>query len=178
MGITYIFYDKALKTQGLRDSGAVPVRARWGLPAAWYTIIAVGFTCIFQGYGIMSPSTFDGLTFFFDYAAIFIFVGIFLVWKLLKRTAFVRPSEADLHRGTRELDAYSIECEEELENRKQTLLERAIDVSFVDSRNASAANRFCRECSDRGCSDLKCPVSYEGGPWRNGLACGLVLAVY
>jgi yeast amino acid transporter len=131
MGITYVYFDRALKAQGHRDNDFLPVKARWPLASAWYVIIVVGFTCIFQAYTIMSPTTFDGLSFFFDYAAIFIFVAIFTGWKLVKRTKFVKPHEADLVTDLASLDVYTGECEAELADASRSKLDRFLDVSTI-----------------------------------------------
>ncbi|PHH79392.1 hypothetical protein CDD80_4951 [Ophiocordyceps camponoti-rufipedis] len=93
MSITFLFYYRACKAQGV-DRSKLPYYG-WGQP--WCAIIALVFmmfVVIFYGYSAFTPWSVDG--FFRHYTMQLVAPILFFGWKLYKRTSLVRPHEADL----------------------------------------------------------------------------------
>ena len=58
---------------------------------------------IFNGFYVFSPFSVDD--FITAYVGIPIFAVFYVFWKVLKRTKFVKASEADIHTGKAAMDA-------------------------------------------------------------------------
>lgn len=50
---------------------------------------------------------------------IFVSLGVFIIWKVVKRTKFIKPIEADLTTGLDEIEAHEAEYYAQLEESKQ-----------------------------------------------------------
>jgi amino acid transporter len=105
ISVTYIFFYRACKAQGL-DRKTLPYRGYFQpygayIGAAWMSIMV-----FFFGYSSFLEGNWDTLTFFSYYTMAFVAIITFTGWKLLKRTRFVRPSEADLVWDRPIIDAY------------------------------------------------------------------------
>lgn len=109
MLIVYFGWYRACKAQGL-DRNTLPFKT----PYAPYTpAIALGLGClamIFVGFDVFDP--FDVRGFITSYFALVFGGGTFLFWKIVKRTKFVKPEEADLISGKAEVDAECRQWEE------------------------------------------------------------------
>lgn len=81
----------------------------WTYPVGpWIAVILNSFFVLVQGWTCFSPS-FDGVSFVSFYIELPVMLVMFVVWKLVKRTKFVKLSEMDL-----ETDVYT-EADEEKE---------------------------------------------------------------
>ncbi|KAF2247463.1 amino acid transporter-like protein [Trematosphaeria pertusa] len=103
MCTTYLFFYRALQAQGIsRDS--LPYKG-WGQP---YVAIAgvVLFSVILAIYGYATFYAFDVGTFFTYYAMCFVCIILWVGFKLVKRSKFVRPEDADLVWERPRIDAY------------------------------------------------------------------------
>lgn len=98
----WIAFHRALKAQGIsRDS--LPWKAPL-MPYAAY--VGVGFgslVLLFIGFDVFVP--FDVQGFITSYFGIAFAAFVFVLWKIVKRTSFVKASEADLVSGKAEIDA-------------------------------------------------------------------------
>ncbi|KJZ79457.1 hypothetical protein HIM_00926 [Hirsutella minnesotensis 3608] len=93
MSVTFIFYYRACKTQGV-DRSTLPYYG-WGQP--YCAIIALSFqslVVLFYGYGAFTPWSVE--SFFRHYTMQIIAPVLFLGWKFLKGTRYVRSHETDL----------------------------------------------------------------------------------
>ncbi|KAH3670362.1 hypothetical protein WICMUC_004858 [Wickerhamomyces mucosus] len=114
MSLTFIFFYKAVKRQGLdRDSFTFK---SWFQP---YTAI-FGFICSFtmmwvNGYNVFTKGNWDYQSFLFNYLAIFVDIGLFIFWKLFKRTKFRNPESVDLFTGLDEIELHEREYTQMLE---------------------------------------------------------------
>ena len=106
MDITYIFFYRACQAQGF-DRKQLPY-CGWFQPwcawigLAWETLIVFCF-----GYGAFrGPGHFSVDSFFSSYVMLGVFPVLYIFWKLLKRTPFVKPHEADLVWERPAVDAY------------------------------------------------------------------------
>ena len=57
-------------------------------------------------YTVFLPGFWDVPTFLFGYFMIFLCPVLFLVWKLIHKTKFVKPHEADLKKDLDEIEEY------------------------------------------------------------------------
>lgn len=80
-GSTWLRFNAGLKEQGLRKD-YIPVRSRWQPFSAWYGLIAAVFTSVFCGWQLFAPGAFVVADFIFAYAAFFITIALFLIWKV------------------------------------------------------------------------------------------------
>ncbi|PHH63758.1 hypothetical protein CDD81_5523 [Ophiocordyceps australis] len=93
MSVTFLFFYRACKAQGV-DRKTLPYYG-WGQP--YCAIIALFFqtlVVLFYGYEAFAP--WDVANFFRHYSMQILAPILFIGWKLLKRTRFVRPHETDL----------------------------------------------------------------------------------
>ncbi|KAK3670370.1 hypothetical protein LTR78_009723 [Recurvomyces mirabilis] len=103
MCITYIFFYRAVKAQGI-DRRTFPYRG-WFQPYSAY-IGLVWMVCIVSCYGYSSFTPWSVSTFFSYYTMVIVSPALFIIWKVLKRTKFVKPHEADLMWERPVIDAY------------------------------------------------------------------------
>jgi amino acid transporter len=59
------------------------------------------------GYTVFLPGKWDVPTFFFSYTMIGVFPVLFVSWKLLKKTKWLKPEDVDLRQGVEEIEEYS-----------------------------------------------------------------------
>lgn len=93
MSITFIFYHRACKAQGL-DRRTLPYYGRFQPYGAYIAVVIQVLILIFNGYTYIKP--FDVVGFFQTYTMQILAPILFIGWKLVKRTRFVKPHEADL----------------------------------------------------------------------------------
>jgi len=103
MCITFIFYHRACKAQGF-DRKTLPYYGYFQPYCAWVALIwLIVVTCIY-GYTVYLP--WDVSSFFSNYAMQIFIPPLFIIWKLIKKTKFVHPLEADLVWEKPIVDAY------------------------------------------------------------------------
>lgn len=71
-----------------------------------YGLVFVTIIMFIQGYTVFFPSWWKVGTFFTYYTMIFVCIVLFVGWKVIKKTKFVRPEEADLVWDKPIIDAY------------------------------------------------------------------------
>lgn len=103
MSITFIFYYRACKAQGL-DRSKLPYYGRFQPYGAYIAIFVQVLILIFSGYRSIKP--FDATVFFQTYTMQILAPILFIGWKVIKRTRFIRPHEADLVWERPHIDAY------------------------------------------------------------------------
>lgn len=103
MTTTYLCFYRACKAQGL-DRKTLPYYGRF---QPWCGIIGlIWMILIVLGYGYSSFDPWSVQNFFIYYAMLILAPITFLGWKLIKRTRFVGPLEADLVWERPVIDAY------------------------------------------------------------------------
>lgn len=101
MLLTYIAFHKARTVQGL-DPASLPYRAPLG---PWLAYMGVFWGCLslfFLGWDSFVP--FDTNGFVTSYFALAFGFVTYFGWKIVKRTKWVVPAEADLFSGKKEID--------------------------------------------------------------------------
>lgn len=101
MIITFLGFYHARQLQGM-DPATLPYRAPWAPYTTYFALMLGILALIFVGYDAFVP--FDTRSFVTAYFALMFAPFMFILWKVVKRTKFVRPSEADLYSGKKEVD--------------------------------------------------------------------------
>lgn len=130
MSITYLCFYRACMAQGL-DRRAFHYRA-WFQP---YTAIFAGVIlwCVIGilGYRVFMPGRWLVDTFLYDYLMIFVSLAVFLLWKFIKRTKFIKPAEADLTTGLDEIEEHEYQYYAELEANPKKLGRFRLALSWI-----------------------------------------------
>jgi len=105
MCITYLFFKRALKAQGI-DRKTLPYIGWHTTFCAWWGIGGCTFVVIMQGYQVFYPALWSVGDFFTWYCMLIAAAVFYPGWKLIKRTKVVKPEEADLVWERPIIDAY------------------------------------------------------------------------
>lgn len=93
MAVTYLFFYRACKAQGI-DRSQFPYFGYFQPYTAWIGVIGEGCVILFFGYESFRP--WNLTSFFTNYTLVVFAIITFTSWKLLHRTKLVKPTEADL----------------------------------------------------------------------------------
>ncbi|KAK5169383.1 uncharacterized protein LTR77_005358 [Saxophila tyrrhenica] len=104
MSITYIFFYRACKAQGI-DRRSFPYYGKFQPYCGWIGLIWMSTIVCVYGYQSYTPS-FDVESFFSYYTMLILAPILFLGWKLIKRTRLVPAREVDFVWERPTLDAY------------------------------------------------------------------------
>ncbi|OWB71346.1 hypothetical protein B5S31_g1032 [[Candida] boidinii] len=103
--ITYLFFRRAFNVQ-VGDRSKLPFKS-WGQPYISYYALFMTFSMLWvQGYTVFLPGNWSVESFLFSYLMIFIDIGLYIFWKVYKRTPFVKPEDADITTGLAEVEAH------------------------------------------------------------------------
>ncbi|KAJ5128203.1 hypothetical protein N7526_006369 [Penicillium atrosanguineum] len=120
LSITYIRFYRELKYHGVPRS-SLPFKSPFQPFMAWFDLIFSSTVAFFNGFDAFFPGHFSAKSFIPPYIDIPIFACLFLGYKIVKRTKFVKIEEMDLWSGKEEAD--QLECEWE-EPKPRHFLER------------------------------------------------------
>lgn len=99
----HIHMDRALRAQGyLRDD--LPYSTKFGPFAAWFSGILSLVLLLTGGFVNFIPGHFDIESFFTRYFIIPLAIGLFVFWKLYKKTKYLSPKEVDLQSIFRDIE--------------------------------------------------------------------------
>ncbi|PBP17253.1 hypothetical protein BUE80_DR011920 [Diplocarpon rosae] len=101
MAFTFIKWKKACDAQGL-DRNLLPQKSFWQPFSAWYALVGCTIMAFVGGYTVFLDDYWDVPDFLFSYLMIFVFPIIFVGWKVLKQTKWLKPHEVQLR--TTEVD--------------------------------------------------------------------------
>lgn len=93
MSVTFIFYYRACKAQGI-DRKTMPYYGKFQPYCAYIALFVQTLVVIFYGYTAFTPWSVE--SFFRNYTMQILAPILFFGWKFYKRTSFVKPHEADL----------------------------------------------------------------------------------
>ncbi|KAM0245257.1 hypothetical protein ACHAQJ_010603 [Trichoderma viride] len=103
MSTTYLCFYRACKVQGV-DRKTFPYFG-WGQPYGAIIAFVIQLLVV-GGYGYRAFMPWDVSAFFRSYTMQLLAPALFIFWKVVKRTRFVRPSEVDLVWQRPTIDAY------------------------------------------------------------------------
>ncbi|GME77033.1 unnamed protein product [Ambrosiozyma monospora] len=107
MMVTYLHFYRACKVQGI-NRFEMPLQdwmTKLQPYPAIFCLVCMSLIVMFLGAQAFIP-TFDKNSFLYYYLMVFIDMFLFILWKLVKRTKFVKPEEADLISGLAEVDEH------------------------------------------------------------------------
>ena len=102
VSVAYIQFHKALIAQGV-DRNTLVFKSPFQPYLAYFSLFYFAIITLFNGFWVFKPFGIED--FATSYIGIPIYLLLYLFWKIFKRTAFVRPSEADIFTGKAALDA-------------------------------------------------------------------------
>jgi len=105
MCFTFLKFHKACQAQGL-DRDTLPYKGMCQPYAAWYGLVCTFIMTFVGGYTVFLNGKWAVADFLFSYLMVFAFPVLFVFWKVLKRTKWVSPSEADLVTDLAEIEEY------------------------------------------------------------------------
>ncbi|PGH08253.1 hypothetical protein AJ79_06039 [Helicocarpus griseus UAMH5409] len=106
IGVTFIHFKRALDAQGVsRDS--LPYKGWFQPYLAYYACTGTLIMAFVGGYTVFLPGKWSIPTFFFSYTMIGVCPVLFVGWKLIKKSKYLKPHEVDLFRNVAEIDDYT-----------------------------------------------------------------------
>lgn len=103
MSLTYIFYYRACKAQGV-DRRTLPYYGYFQPYCAYFAVVWMFLVACYYGYTTYMP--WDVSTFFSNYTMQLFIPWLYPIWKIIKKTKIVKPHEADLVWEKPIVDAY------------------------------------------------------------------------
>ncbi|KAK1715285.1 amino acid permease [Colletotrichum lupini] len=100
---TYIRFYQCLRHNGI-DRDTLPYKAPMQPFLAYFAIVFCLVVAFFNGFDAFFPGRFSAKTFLPPYIDIPIFLSLFLGYKFVKKTKFVKISEMDIWSGKAEID--------------------------------------------------------------------------
>ncbi|KAF1911701.1 amino acid permease/ SLC12A domain-containing protein [Ampelomyces quisqualis] len=105
MCFTFLRFYKACQAQGL-DRNTLPYKGILQPYAAWYGLITTFVMTFVGGYTVFLEGMWDVPSFLFSYLMVFLFPVLFIGWKLMKRTKWLKPHQVDLVTDLAEIEDY------------------------------------------------------------------------
>ena len=103
INITYLRFYYGLRQNGI-SRASLPWKAPFQPFLAYFGVCFCSIVALFNGFDAFFPGKFSAKTFIPPYIDIPIFLGLFLGYKLIKRTKVLKLSEMDLWSGKAEID--------------------------------------------------------------------------
>jgi len=102
--VSSIRFHAALKAQNV-DLATLPMRARGNPWIAWAALWFFSIIIFFNGFSVFTKGNWSVDDFVVDYIGIPIFFALFIFWKLVRRSKWLKPEEVDLYTGKAAIDA-------------------------------------------------------------------------
>lgn len=103
---TYIRFHKACVAQGL-DRNTLPFTGRFQPWLAYYGLFFTFIMTFVGGYTVFLPGNWGVADFLFSYLMIFVFPVLFIGWKIIKKTKYLKPEEVDLYQDVADIEEYT-----------------------------------------------------------------------
>jgi amino acid transporter len=87
------------------DRSTLVFKAPFQPYGSWFALIYFAVVILSSGYEIFTAGRWDTITFVTTYIGVPLYFGLFLFWKIWRRTKFVKAEEADIWTGKAALDA-------------------------------------------------------------------------
>jgi yeast amino acid transporter len=127
--IAHLRFRKAWRVQGY-STDDIPYTAAFGIWGSWIGLLIAGLALVSQFYIALFPigKTPNAKSFMEAYLTVPIVAFFFIVWKVLKRTRFVKASETDIITGRREMNVAQLKAEEAEKLKKMNVFKRAYAI--------------------------------------------------
>ncbi|KAG9240818.1 amino acid transporter-like protein [Calycina marina] len=107
ISFTFIKWKKACDAQGF-DRNLLPHKSFWQPFSAYYALSGCFVMTFVQGYSVFVNGNWDVTTFLFSYSMVGVFPAIFVGWKTLKGTKWLKPEEVNLRPSeVQEIEEYT-----------------------------------------------------------------------
>ncbi|KAF7853146.1 uncharacterized protein EAF02_012089 [Botrytis sinoallii] len=107
MAYTFICWKRACDAQGL-DRNTLPHTSFWQPFSAYYALTGCFIMTFVGGYTVFLPGAWDVPTFLFSYAMVGVFPIVFVGWKIVKKTKWLKPHEVILrNQEVEEIEEYT-----------------------------------------------------------------------
>ena len=106
ISFAYIKFHSALRAQGISRNSLV-FKSRFQPYTAWFSLVFFSLILFFNGFYTFPSKTkvFDKNDFITAYVGVPIYLGLFMCWKFLKKTKWIKSKDADITTGKAALDA-------------------------------------------------------------------------
>ena len=105
MCATYVAFYRACKAQGV-DRNTLPYTGWFQPYSAWIALVTLTCIVFAYGYSVFLPGNWKVEDFLFSYLMLMVAPVLFIFWKLIKKTKWIRPHETDLVWDAPLIDAY------------------------------------------------------------------------
>jgi len=102
--VAYLRFHSALIAQGV-DRNTLVFKSPFQPYTAWFALIYFSIIILFNGFAVFTRGNWTVTDFLTAYIGMPIFFSLYFFWKILKRSPFVKASEADIWTGKAALDA-------------------------------------------------------------------------
>ncbi|KAF2397919.1 hypothetical protein EJ06DRAFT_481483 [Trichodelitschia bisporula] len=103
--VAYLRFRSAMLAQGVNRDTDVVFKSKFQPYTAWFALLYFGMIIVFNGWKVFTKGNWTVSDFLTAYIGIPIYFGLYLFWRIFKRTKFVNPAEADIWSGKAALDA-------------------------------------------------------------------------
>ncbi|KIA75911.1 general amino acid permease [Aspergillus ustus] len=127
VSLTYIHFYRALQAQGI-DRSTLPYRGRFQPYTSYIAVTSTGLLTLLLGFDLFVdvPNNWSIQYFFLNYAMLAFYVVMFVGWKVVKRTRYMKPTEVDLGVGNAKEEIDMHERMEEEEGKPTGMFERVL----------------------------------------------------
>ncbi|KAL3457283.1 amino acid permease-domain-containing protein [Aspergillus heterothallicus] len=132
VSLTYIHFYRALQAQGI-DRTTLPYKGRFQPYTSYIAVTSTALLTLLLGYDIFvdMPNNWSIRYFFLNYAMLAFYVVMFVGWKVIKKTRYLKPTEVDLGLGNAKEEIELHEKMEEEEGKPMGRFERVLMDPFV-----------------------------------------------
>lgn len=100
VSLTYIHFYRALQAQGV-DRNQLPYKGRFQPYTSYIAVTSTALLTVLLGFDLFveMPNNWSTQYFFLNYAMLAFYILMFMGWKIIKKTRYVKPGEVDFGMG-------------------------------------------------------------------------------
>ncbi|WWC88150.1 uncharacterized protein L201_003055 [Kwoniella dendrophila CBS 6074] len=130
MSITWVRFNKAMKSQGINRQEFLPTPSKYQPYAAYWAMFWAPLFLFVQGYAVFLKGNWSIATFIFNYGIIALSGGIALGFKIFGRTKFYRAKEVDLVTDIEFFDALDAYYQQKKDEQPVTIKDKILAKVF------------------------------------------------
>lgn len=117
VSLTYIQFYRALQTHGI-DRNQLPYKGRFQPYTSYIAVTSTALLTALLGFDLFvdMPNNWSTQYFFLNYAMLAFYILMFMGWKIIKKTQYVKPGEVDFGIGGAKEE---IEIHEQMEEEQE-----------------------------------------------------------